>query len=291
MRNPIVTSSTFPGDSLQLDTNTIFRIKPPQDGTTTTVRFPGVNGGPGLILNGGGIDPGSANTTFVVAGKVLVAADSLMLGPTVDSNRNVVFTASLTGSGNITVQNFFANTGVTVQSASNDFSGSWILKSGRLTGVGNGSLGAGSFIVAAGSRLEAFYDLKTPGALTLEGVMALSGNCQFTGALIGGVALPTGLYTYADLKSRFPTNFAANGTGSIEIVPPDVSLSIAANGGSVVIQFPTVAGRDYTLQATSSLNDPLVWTDANPAFKGDGTTKRVTQTASAAAAFYRVMVP
>jgi hypothetical protein len=289
VRNPAVTSSTFPGDSLQLDTNTILRMKPPQDGTMTTVRFPGVNGAPGLILNGGGIDPGSVNTTFVVAGKVLVAADSLMLGPAVDYNRNVIFAASLSGAGNITIQNFFNNSGVTVQSLSNDFSGNWILTSGRLTGVAAGSLGTGNFVVAGGSRLEILYALKTPGVLTLDGVMSLNNDCEVSGAIISGAALPAGIYPYSDLKNRFPNNFTAGGSGSIRVVPPDVSLSISRSADTISIQFKTAIAHKYTVETSSSLDEPISWTNAGPAIDGDGTMKIITQSASAAA-YYRVLV-
>ena len=290
VRNPAIISSTFPGDSLQLDTNTILRMKPPQDGTTTTVRFPGVNGAPGLILNGGGVDPGSVNTTFVVAGKVLVAADSLILGPTVDYNRNVIFAASLSGAGNITVQNFFNNSGVTVQSVSNDFSGDWILKSGRLTGVAEGSLGTGSFVVAAGSRLEILYDIKTPGALNLDGVMALSNDCEFSGVIVSGTPLPAGTYPYADLNTRFPSNFTTTGSGSIRVVPADVSLSISQSGNAISIQFKTTVPHKYTLESAASLDEPISWTNAGAAIDGDGTMKTITQTASGATEYFRLRV-
>ena len=256
----------------------------------TTVRFPGVNGAPGLILNGGGIDPGSVNTTFVVAGKVLVAADSLMLGPTVDYNRNVIFAASLSGAGNITIQNFFNNSGVTVQSLSNDFSGNWILTSGRLTGVAAGSLGAGNFVVAGGSRLEILYALKTSGVLTLDGVMSLNNDCEVSGAIINGITLPAGIYPYADLTSRFPNNFTTGGSGSIRVVPPDVSLSISRSADTISIQFKTAIAHKYTVETSSSLDEPISWTNAGPAIDGDGTMKIITQSASTAAAYYRVLV-
>src|SRR5437868_5781467 len=56
IRNPTYGGSTltFPGDSLQLNTNTEIRGKTAT--TPTTINFPGVGGNPGLILNGGNLD-------------------------------------------------------------------------------------------------------------------------------------------------------------------------------------------------------------------------------------------
>jgi hypothetical protein len=289
VRNPTVATSTFSGDSLQLDGASILRMKPPADGITTTVNFPGVNGALGLILNGGGVDPGSPNTTFVVAGKILVAADSFLLGPTVDSNRNLIITASLSGTGSITVQNFFNNSGATIRSVSNDFSGNWIVTAGRLTGSGANSLGSGNIYIAAGSRLEILYNIQTPGALALDGVMSLTSDCQFSSAIINGTSLTNGVYSYNDLKTKFPANLAAGGSGSITVVAPDVSLSFLRNGTSLSLQFQTSVGHKYTIQNAPSLDDPAAWTNA-ASISGDGSITFVSVVPSAAAMFFRVMV-
>ncbi len=90
------------------------------------------------------------------------------------------------------MQNFLGNTGVTVQGLSNNYSGNWIVNSGRLTGTGDGSLGTGSITVAPGSTLEVMYDIQSPGVLTLQGsdaVMVLHQNCKFGAAIIDGTAL------------------------------------------------------------------------------------------------------
>src|SRR5437764_1697594 len=52
---------TFPGDSLELRTNTEIRFKQiATPATIETVNFPGVGGNPGLILNGGMLNVGDA---------------------------------------------------------------------------------------------------------------------------------------------------------------------------------------------------------------------------------------
>src|SRR4051812_18948304 len=71
VRNPTYGGSTltFPGDSLQLNTNTEIRGKTAT--TPTTINFPGVGGNPGLILNGGNLDMGD-NAVMTLSGIILV---------------------------------------------------------------------------------------------------------------------------------------------------------------------------------------------------------------------------
>src|SRR5436190_804673 len=79
LRNPAVDGTiNFPGDSLTLQTNTDIRFKkgaaagPPFPFLSPTVtRFPGVGGNPGLILDGGSLNPGD-DATFPIAGAIRV---------------------------------------------------------------------------------------------------------------------------------------------------------------------------------------------------------------------------
>ena len=292
IRNPISGSeSTFPGDSLTLDPGSILRLKPPRGGVTTTVNFPGVNGEPGLILNGGGVDPGTESTLFVVGGKVRVAADSFVLGP-FTSTRNLVIASELEGTGSLTVQGFFGNTGVTVQSESNRYSGHWLVSSGRLTGLGEGSLGTGDISIASGSRLEIRYDIVSPGVLTVfgrYGVMALTHDCQFSGALINGEMLPTGTHAFAQLKAKFPDSFPAAGSGSIRIVPLEPRLTITPAGEKLNVRFTTGYGHLYTLQ-TKGLGELEEWTAVDSTIVGDGEPKTQPAAAASSGAIYRVLV-
>ncbi len=96
-------------------------------------------------------------------------------------------------------------------------------------GSGAGSLGMGNISVSDGSTLEVDYDIQTPGALTLagsNGVMILHQDCQFGAVTINGVTLSPGTYTYNNLLSQFPDNFAPGGSGSITVpAVPSVLVS------------------------------------------------------------------
>lgn len=73
IRNPTTGGlTTFPGDSLTLNTNTELRCK---TGSGLLINFPGVGGNPGLILNGGVLNAGD-DVVFVITGKVQVAGQS-----------------------------------------------------------------------------------------------------------------------------------------------------------------------------------------------------------------------
>jgi hypothetical protein len=293
VRNPyVVPTSTFPGDSLQLDTGSIFRMKPPADGVTTTVSFPGVGGGPGLILNGGGIDPGQVQTLFVVGGRMDVSADSFLLGPTGDSGRNLRFTAAISGSGSITMKNFPNYSGATIQSVSNNYSGNWIVSLGRLTGLGEGSLGSGNITVAGGSKVEILYGIVTPGILTLQATNALAlftGDCQFSGMSVNGELVAAGAYTYAELQQRYPSNFIATGSGSVRIVPSETRLSVSRTGNSVTVTFSTGTAHYYTLQSSDQV-DGASWSAVGNRIAGDGNDHSVEITAVEGVSFFRVLV-
>src|ERR1017187_3538136 len=71
IRNPLVGGlTTFPGDSLTLNTNTEIRFK---TATGLVLNFPGVAGNAGLILNGGALNAGD-DVIFSITGKVQVAS-------------------------------------------------------------------------------------------------------------------------------------------------------------------------------------------------------------------------
>ena len=73
IRNPTAGGlTTFPGDSLTLNTNTEIRFK---TATGLVLNFPGVAGNPGLILNGGVLNAGD-DVVFTITGKVQVASQS-----------------------------------------------------------------------------------------------------------------------------------------------------------------------------------------------------------------------
>ncbi len=93
---------TFPGDSLTLDSGA--RIVA-TDFSVGTLNFPGVNGNPGLILNGGILrnahQPGSR--TFTIAGSIAVVGSSGIDHPW--NTGGFVITAQLTGDGDLILIN------------------------------------------------------------------------------------------------------------------------------------------------------------------------------------------
>src|SRR6185436_9161194 len=81
VRNPATDGlQTFPGDSLTLNTNTDIRFK--RGASTAAIsltisHFPGVGGNPGLILNGGILNPGD-DSVFIATGRIHVASQSIL---------------------------------------------------------------------------------------------------------------------------------------------------------------------------------------------------------------------
>jgi hypothetical protein len=114
---------TFPGDSLTLNAHTDIRAKDVGD----ILDFPGVGGNPGLILNGGALNPGDTGA-FGLTGRVFVASASLFamgdngLGGVLD--RSWLVSASLSGSGALIIlQGATTLPSVDVLSTGNSFSG------------------------------------------------------------------------------------------------------------------------------------------------------------------------
>lgn len=261
-------TQTFPGDSLTLNVNTELRAKK----SGFTLNFPGVGGNPGLVLNGGMLNAGDDNTTFSISGNIYVAAQSYISngknggGGGVTQARSFNFTGTLGGPGNLVILLCGTSQPEQVSSASNSFSGEWIVQCGWLLGAGANSLGTNSIIVDplysgyltdmpsfqaanGGAWFEVNYDLNSPGTLILTngGVMRLHQNCAFTSVTIEGNALSAGTHYYSELAADFPNNFAAGGTGSITVQPYGQLPSFA----------PTVT-QGTTPSATASFNGGTV---------------------------------
>ena len=244
IRNPAAAGvQTFPGDSLTMDANTEIRPK----AVGAILNFPGVGGNPGLILNGGALGAGDT-AVFEWRGNIRVAADSIMApgdngAGAIVNGRGAKFTAALSGSGSlILIQGPIDVASLEVASANNNnFTGNWIVKAGYLKGSAVGALGVGNIIIdpnyavpsslvspaavlnAGPARFEVTYDHSSGGTLTLANgaVMILHQNVTFGGVTINGTALSNGAHPYSELAANFPANFAAGGSGSITVVPPN----------------------------------------------------------------------
>ncbi len=151
-RNPATNGvQTFPGDSLTLNTNTELRMK----NNGSILNFPGVNGQPGLILNGGVINVGD-DGNFPITGVIEVTAQSYLcpgnnggggLSTGSPGERSADIQGQLTGSGALVIFEADARVPQKVSGSSNTFSGQWVVKNGLLQGAGANSLGTNSITV------------------------------------------------------------------------------------------------------------------------------------------------
>ena len=270
--------STFPGNSLTLDTNTEIRMK----AVGSTLNFPGVNGNPGLILNGGLLNVGDSGG-FTVTGIVQAfTGTTSYLCPgasdagSVDAARYINLTGQLTGSGNLVLFEGGTSNPMQISGSSNNFSGQWIVKCGWLQGAGNNSMGTNSITVdpnyvlasppfdvsitnaqAGPAVFEVNYDLNSAGALTLTngGQMLLHQNCAFSAVTIAGTSLSAGTYSYSQLNSAYPANFPAGGSGSITVQGYNPTLRIETSPASQTVS----AGQTVQLTVAATGTPPLFY--------------------------------
>lgn len=281
---------TFPGDSLELTTNTEVRFKRVAAGNVPTINFPGVGGNPGLILNGGMINVGDADI-IPISGSILAAPNSQSYicpgnndGASVDTARAFRISASLSGSGTLVIFEGGTNNAQQITSSNNTYSGMWIVKAGRLLGAGVDSLGTNSsftldpnyvlpvppfsstapVVDAAGPAvLEVNYDLNSAGTLVLVngGKLRLHQNVVFTAATIEGTPLSPGPHFYPDLVAAFPNNFDPGGSGSITIQPygppPSLGPTILTQPGSQLLHPGRTA--HFTVTAAANGAPPLTF--------------------------------
>jgi hypothetical protein len=298
--DPVIGVKTFPGDSLRLDANTEIRAK----GVGNTLNFPGVDGGPGLIFNGGNIDAGD-DTMFPVTGVIQVLAPStITCGDGVQAVRGWQFLAEVRGHASLQVTKQVTSTvpAVDVLSSNNTFSGDWIVLSGLLKGTGSNSLGTGNIVITATNTLaamamfEVMYNLDSPGTLTLAngGHMILHQDVRFAGVVIEGAELEPGLHAYADLAAAYPNNFAANGSGSIFVTGPPqpgiVLSDVSRSGANLTFSFTAAAGISYTVEYKENIDD-AEWITLETV-SGDGSVVTITDSLTASPTrFYRVSTP
>src|SRR5436190_6716829 len=154
LRNPATDGlQTFPGDSLQMNTNTDIRFKRGA-GTApisaTISHFPGVGGQPGLIMNGGVLNPGD-DSIFIVTGRVHLAAQSILStgdngGGGQKELRGVYLRGVLTCTNNLVILLSGQQTPHVTDADASAFTGNWIIQNGFLrasnyVGGGTNSLG------------------------------------------------------------------------------------------------------------------------------------------------------
>ncbi|HEY0548984.1 MAG TPA: hypothetical protein VGF13_05245, partial [Verrucomicrobiae bacterium] len=272
VRNPVTGGiQTFPGDSLQLNTNTEIRAKIP----VTALDFPGVGGNAGLILNGGNLDTGD-NAVFTVTGVILVQnPSSFSCGDNAANNsRGWIVGAQIRGSTNIDVSKYFSGgvNAVELTGVNNPFTGTWIIRSGGFKATGSGSLGNSHIRITPTNAVvnpvvfEPMYDVNSTGTLTLTngGRMSLHQNCSWTAVTIGGTPLAVGTHPFSELAANFPTNFVAGGSGSITVAapaPPLAPLNVSAVSGDTQVFLswaPALNAAGYFINRSGTSGGPYV---------------------------------
>ncbi|HEV8544198.1 MAG TPA: hypothetical protein VGR78_17555 [Verrucomicrobiae bacterium] len=250
IRNPAAVGiQTFPGDSLTLSTNTEIRAKQPG----AILNFPGTNGNPGLILNGGVLNAGD-DAVFEITGAVQIASTSYIVpgdngGGAIKPLRGFKFSGQVSGSGELVIYQAGTNVAQEFSGGQNKFSGDILVKAGWLKGSGLNSLGTGSIIIdpladvgadpsvtpAEGPALVEFnYDASSPGTLILTngGLLNLHQNITYRSVNIEGTALSNGPHSYDEVAAAFPNNIIPGGSGSIIVQPPVEHFTTKATQGS-----------------------------------------------------------
>jgi hypothetical protein len=157
IRNPTGASSTFAGDSLTINANCELREKSGNNGAI--LNFPGVNGNPGLILNGGVINAGESEPLpFQITGTIQVTHQSYISDgaggagggfQTDTGNREWNIAGLLSGTGNLVLINDEDSSPQIISNPSNTFSGQWIVQCGWLQGAGPGVLGTNGILLGS----------------------------------------------------------------------------------------------------------------------------------------------
>ncbi|HEX3800067.1 MAG TPA: immunoglobulin domain-containing protein [Verrucomicrobiae bacterium] len=328
-RTPASTNAVFPGnvlviegDGVLIDGNlaafatnaTTGELRLKQSGATmmTNLGLAYVEGGsvtfPDLQLNGGQLDNGTSSKV-TLNGKIEVLANSAIYADSGANGavRSIQINAQLTGAGTITygylsTQNVSSND-LIVSGASNTFSGQWNVLQGTLLGNTPGSLGTNTITVASSGALETTYNINNPkGTLALSGQMYLYTDDTFLAASINGLNVPAGVYTFAQLRSLYPTNFPANwtlqlgsttgtntGTGSLTILttllpqftqqPTPASLSLYP-GQSAQFTTAVVGATSYQWWFTNMSGVAAMLND-NSTFSGTKTTSLTISSVSA----------
>lgn len=240
VRAPNTGSSTFPGDSLTLQGQ--FNLA--SSGSTVTVSR--------LTLSNGSVIANAVNnSTQTLAGSLSVESGAAFIkgsGNTgATDNRNIVLTTLVSGAAEI---RFLRRGTFTLNNAANTFSGTWraggagvVISGGNPAAVtvsnhpgeptilraASGSLGVNaSVVMEAESIFEPQYDWTTTGSLTLNANsrMTLNQPIRVEALTIGGVSLPAGSHSFAELVADHAAYFTSGGTGVIvvgggDVDPPD----------------------------------------------------------------------
>ncbi|MDF7807191.1 hypothetical protein P4E94_07065 [Pontiellaceae bacterium B12219] len=210
-RTPASGSDTFGGHSLTMTNGANFAIKNNGPWTVdnlyiwagSSIRLAGGSSsalGGALNLKG----TGSVDLNAGAFGRMCTISSLMYADPTIS---NIVINIGETSPTNTTQA---MTAGFAINSALNDFAGLWIVEAGLLKG---NNFGNGSFLVTDMGVLDFDYsyinasaDLRVeanPTNAAQNGMLLLDSNVQVGSATLGGVSLPEGSYSGADLKATY----------------------------------------------------------------------------------------
>jgi hypothetical protein len=172
-----------------------------------------------LVFNGGQFDSG-LDGTCILDGAITIGGPNAIFYEDASDAQDTGFQINslLTGSGNIQIQldSYYASfqpsfsNDVNLTSSANTYTGTWLVGQGSLLGSGSNSLGTNSIEVGTNGALETMYNIIDPNAsLILNGQMFLHQHDIFSNVTVGGLLLPQGAYTAAQLAAYGSAYFPA----------------------------------------------------------------------------------
>src|SRR5665213_1700611 len=258
----ILSGNTLYGTAFQGGSSgagTVFAVQTNGTGFTTLHSFTGggngANPSAGLILSG--------NTLY---GTAFEGGSS---------GNGTVFAVNTDGTGFTNLHNFTALSNSTNSDGTDPFAG-LILSGNTLygTAVGGGSLGYGT-VFALNTNGTGFTNLHSftgsGGGVHPEGGLILSGNTLYGTTELGG---------YNDNGTVFSLSLGL-------VSAPAPTLTIVPSGTNVVLTWPTNAA-GFTLQSTTNLVSPVVWSTVSPGPIVVNGQNTVTNAVSGTQKFYRL---
>jgi uncharacterized repeat protein (TIGR01451 family) len=210
------------------------------------------------------IEDNPFNNTATLVSTVEVAKADLAIGAVASQDPifypgQLTLTLSLTNFGPATATDVFVTNALPtdVNLVSDNASGGFVNSSGFITST-LGSLGSGAVV--------------TFNLVVQPNVAAVSTN----------------IYSFG-VGSDIPDPFKGNNTAQVKSVILVVPLSVSHSGNSLTFTWPATGNTTYSLQETSSLQAPVVWTTVTTNPTTSGGVNSVTISTSSDNNFYRLI--